>query len=238
MKPNGVDDALELLAPVRTFEHDWQDVLRRASEPPLTGSPRRGTSRRPSKRLLSVALAAAVLTPIGILAASQERWLFESQPSAPHTPPPLVVETGAWNGQAWALVAYRDDEGDLCFSMNLASQGLEAAPKCTDFMTGVGETPKGELAINYLNDSSPELRSYIIGPVVAAAAEIEIELVGGELRTSTFDAPASLGPVRFYAVQVPETINPAESNVAKLVGLDDEGNTVACLAVDGGSTCE
>jgi hypothetical protein len=100
----------------------------------------------------------------------------------------------------------------------------------------------GRRGITYLSGSSSELPTYIVGPVVAAASEVVISFANGDVvRTPAFDAPASLGAVRFYATRVPESVVlPSRHGplmLQKLVGLDNDGQVVACLALTAASPC-
>lgn len=238
MTSDGINDALERLARAQTFIPDWQDVVQRAGGAPRPGSSHIARARSGKRWLIGVALAVAVLSPIVVLAAGNDDWwLVESHGPAPNLPPPLVVRTGSWDGYGWALVAYRNEEGNLCFSMNPTSSGFGAAPACGGFVSESGGDDHTQREIMYLSGASPEFPAYVVGPVVAAADEVVIYFAGGELRTPTFEAPASLGAIRFFAVRVPETLDPAGSVVEKLIALDSDGRTVACLAVPAGGSC-
>ncbi len=245
MTSDVIDDALERLAPAQAFVSDWHDVLNRGGEaPPLASRPSRRT--RPRKRwLLAVALGVAVLSPLGAIAAAggtEGWWFFDSHAPAPikHAPP-LVVKTGSWDGHGWLLVAYRTENGDLCFSMNPASSpmstGVGAAMNCGGFQSrpsGGSNRPRG---ITFLSGGSPELPTYVVGPVIEEAQEVVIQFAGGAvLHTVPFDAPASLGAVKFYAARLADTESPA-ATVEKLVGLDGDGRVVACLALGSGNSC-
>ncbi|MBA3566608.1 MAG: hypothetical protein H0W31_07120 [Actinobacteria bacterium] len=238
MTSDVINDALERLAPAQTFVPDWLDVVQRAGEAPRP-APSRIARARPGKRwLLGVALAVAVLSPFAILAAATDDWwLLKSHGPAPSIPPPLVVKTGSWDGYGWALVAYRNEEGDLCFSMNPTSSGFGAAPNCGGFVNEPGGDDDTQRRIMYLSGVSAELPAYVVGPVVEAADEVVIYFAGGELRTPTFEVPASLGAIKFFAARVPETLDPTGSVVDKLIALDSAGRTVACLAVRSEGSC-
>ncbi|MBA3376779.1 MAG: hypothetical protein H0U00_13375 [Actinobacteria bacterium] len=235
MTSNSITEALERLAPAQSFAYDWNDVLKRAS----VGAPAHRRARPRKRWLLSVAIALVVLSPLGAIAASEDWWFLDSPGApAPSNPPPLVVKTGSWDGKEWLLVAYRSEDGALCFSMNPASSpmstGVGAALNCGGWDTYPPSGPNLAGGITYLSGTSPELPTYVVGPVVDDAAEVEIHFADGEVvRTPTFDAPSSLGALRFYAVRAPAT----GSVVEKLVGLDRDGRLVACLAVGGQDGC-
>jgi hypothetical protein len=231
MTSDPITDALERLAPARPFLADWDDVERRAGT-------RRWTS--PRKRwVLAAALAAAILIPIGALGASGDWWFFAAHAPEPVTTPG-VVKSGVWNGQRWELIAYGSATHGLCFSMgpagSLRTNGAGAAMNCGGFdpdaKLDAGEgVPHG---ITYLSGAAPQLPRYVVGPVVEAAVEVVISFGNGDVvRTPTFAAPPSLGAVRFYATQVPDSVPPATGIglLEKLVGLDRSGRVVACLAV-------
>ena len=235
MTSKPTNEALERLAPAQSFAHDWNDVLERAS----VAAPAHRRARPRKRWLLSVAIALVVLSPLGALAATEDWWFLDSPGTpAPSNPPPLVVKTGSWEGKEWLLVAYRSDDGDLCFSMNPASSpmstGVGAALNCGGWEAYSPSGPKLAGGITYLGGTSSELPTYVVGPVVEEAAEVAIHFVGGEVvRTPAFDAPSSLGALRFYAARAPAT----DSVVEKLVGLDRDGRVVACLAVSGQDEC-
>lgn len=236
-----VDAALERLAPPQQFADDWADVLGRV------GEPRPRTGRR---RALPVAAALAativVLVTAAAVAAVNDWWFWDNAPAPVTTP--VVVKSGTWDGKGWELVAYRSASHGICFSMIPSgagkSDGLGAAMNCGGFDSA---TPPGSSVrpsgITFLSGSSPQLPTYIVGPVVDAADEVVISFANGEvLRTPAFDAPGSLGALRFYAARVPEsvarpTIGPAATSLQKLVGLDEEGHVVACLTPRAASRC-
>lgn len=233
-----VIEALERLAPVDSFIPDWEGVLQRVGEPPRRTPSRVARVQLRKRRLLGVALAAAVLSSLAALAAADEWWSGESRVPAPSIPPPLVVKTGSWDGHEWALVAYRTSDGELCFSMNPSSSGFSATPSCGSFVGEPGRADEGQPRIAYLSGASPELPAFVVGPVVGTAEEVVIQLAGGELRTPTFDVPASLGAIRFYLARVPDTLDSTGSIIERLIGLDADGRTVACLAVRTESPCD
>jgi hypothetical protein len=249
MTSPSVSDALDRLAPSQHFTDNWDDVLARAGEDaprPADGFRLRVQRRR--RWLLAAALVAAVVVPVatGTLAATNNWWFFASHVPASATPP-VVVKSGTWDGANWELVAYRTASGGICLAMTpsatATSDGRGAALACGGFSTAPQGSAEGPRGITYLSGSSSELPTYIVGPVVAAASEVVISFANGDVvRTPAFDAPASLGPVRFYATRVPESVlvppsGRGPSMLQKLVGLDNDGQVVACLALTAASPC-
>jgi hypothetical protein len=177
-------------------------------------------------------------------------------PAAP-APQPVVVRTGSWNGKDWEMEAFVGTGGDLCFGVapdaSAHGNGAGAALSCArldgvPLPAGAATTPL-PLEITYLMSSGPNpLPAYIVGPVIGTARTVVIYFSDGEiLRTDTFAAPSSLGSIRFFATQIPDAVatryrptpppGPGPA-FTKIVGLDSNGNVVACLrmpVVAGGS---
>jgi hypothetical protein len=227
-------DALDRLAPAHDFVSDWNDVVARAGVPV---GPRRPWLRR----LVVVAVVlAAVGVPLTAVAASQDWWFF----AAGHAPVPVtpvgVVKTGEWDGKRWVLAAYRSGTDGVCYSMSPASSanstGQGGAMGC-DQIEGVPRTEQSKRytphAITYLSGSaSPDLPAYIVGPVIDRAVTVEVFFAEGRtLRTETFEAARDLGSIRFYAAELPEGVQlgPGPGFLEKLVGLDGDGQIVACM---------
>jgi hypothetical protein len=162
---------------------------------------------------------------------------------------PVSVQTGSWNGAGWELDAFVGTSGDLCFGIApsrsahgdggnaaLACARIYGVPTPTSAPADSGGLP---LDITYLmNGRTNDLPPYIAGPVVGTARTVAIYFSDGEVvRTPTFEAPPSLGSVRFYASPIPDTVAttylqaPPRTVPAftKIVGLDDADNIVACL---------
>jgi hypothetical protein len=239
-------NALERLAPPQHFADDWDDVLARAGEPDSGDRPRAFQRRR---WLLAAAFAAAIVIPIAAatVAARNDWWFLASHGPKPLTAP-VVVKSGSWDGKSWELVAYRSASDGICFtvtpSASATSDGLGAALACGGFSiaapSGSSERTRG---ITYMSSSSPELPTYVAGPVIDTADHVVIYFANGDVvRTPAFDAPASLGAIRFYAAQISEpVVRPTggrrQSSLQKLVGLDNEGRIVACLTLSATSRC-
>jgi hypothetical protein len=92
------------------------------------------------------------------------------------------------------------------------------------------------MTITFLSSGAgPKLPAYIAGPVIEEASAVEIEFATGEvLRLPTFSGAASLGHIRFYAAQLPSSVQlppprPEQPFINKLGGLDGDGNVVTCL---------
>ena len=244
-----LSDALERLAPPQHFADDWDDVLGRVGEPASQSADRPRAQRR-QRWLVAAAVAAAIVVPVAAatVAARSDWWFFASHVPAAATPP-VVVKSGTWDGKRWELVAYRTASDGICFSMtpsaSATSAGVGAAMNCGGFApaTPSGSPEGGPHGITYLSGSSPELPTYVVGPVIDTADEVVIYFANGDvLRTPAFDAPASLGAVRFYAARVPESvvrppIGHGETSLQKLLGLNKDGQVVACLTLSAASQC-
>jgi hypothetical protein len=229
---------------------DWQRVVADAGERARVRPRRRGMPRLTRRRLVLVALVVAALAA-PLFATGSRDWWFLRFPESTFEPVTdvSVVRTGMWDGNPWELAAYRSADG-LCFSLTPTSPGPSAgegaAVACAPFV-GVPPTAESKLSeaeplsITFLTGFSIGFPAHIVGPVVDAADEVAIHLDDGTvLRTPTFDAPEELGPIRFYATQMPEWervpgAGPPVSGIRKLVGLSSEGEVVACL-VRGGAT--
>jgi hypothetical protein len=241
------DHALDRLAPAAPWLPDWADVLDRAGEHPAG----RVLARRVRKRRLVVAVVvfAAVLIPLAALAAANDWWFLRSGSAPRPTHGPTVVKEGEWSGHAWQMVAYPSFTDGLCISVAPKggdSSGVGAAMGCAP-VAGVprtSETKKSpDMKITFLSGSGGLLPSYVVGPVIEQASEVEIRFVGGRtLRVPTFAGPPPLNHVRFYATEIPtypigqrgDTPFPPFEWIA---GRDANGKLVACLspkkAVDG-----
>ena len=244
MTVDRVTEVLDRLAPVQPFVADWGDVIRRAGGPGVRRLPR-GATRARARWLVAVALTAAILVPIGALAASRDWWFFAARAPAPNSTP-VVVKSGVWDGKGWELVAYRSTSGKLCFSMNPAgsarTNGAGAALSCGGFEPAAkpDAAEHGPQGITFLTGSGPQLAPYVVGPVVEDAAKVVISLADGSMiRTPTFEAPASLGVVRFYAAPLPATASVRSGHwaVERVAGLDRHGSVVACLAPSTSGRC-
>jgi hypothetical protein len=232
---------------------DWNRVIAdaRAGEPvrtsarPLDMTPEKPRSRRwlTRRRIAVIAIAVvAIVTPL-IAAASQDWWFLRFASAPEPITDVKVVKTGEWDGKPWQLVAYRSAGNLVCYGV---------MPRSTSGTTGYGEggalaciriagvpresdSEEARLGVTYHSGPSPALPAYVAGPIVDSADEVEIHLVGGEvIRTPTFDAPDELGSIRFYAAQLPETDSSGGRSgveVQKLVGIDHDGEVVACRAL-------
>jgi hypothetical protein len=234
------DDALDGLAPVLPWQADWSDVLLRAGE----GKAGRVAPRRFRKRRLVVALVvlAAVLIPLAALAATNDWWFLRSGSAPPPTHGPVVVKEGEWSGHAWQMVAYPSVTDGLCISVTPKggnSMGAGAAMGCGP-VVGVSrtrETKKSpDMKITFLSGSGGLLPSYVVGPVIEQASEVEIRFVDGRtLRVPTFAGPAPLEHVRFYATEIPNYPLGKRGDAPSfpfewIAGRDDTGKLVACLS--------
>ncbi len=183
-----------------------------------------------------------MLIPVSAVAVVNEWWFFQFGAPAPVTDV-VVVKSGTWNGTRWELVAYRSGTDGICFSMVPAASAETTAAggaMSCDQIEGVPRTPESKPytphAISYLlSGPDGELPAYIAGPVTGRADEVAIYFANGVvLQTPTFEAPSSLGPIRFYAAQLPDAVArltvPLDYPwIEELVGLDGDGRIVACL---------
>lgn len=105
---------------------------------------------------------------------------------------------------------------------------------------GTARTPEtkasSDMTITYLSGSATaELPAYIAGPVIDKASIVEIRFGSGDvLRVPTFTAPEPFEHIRFYATQLPASVQPRPRAFATflewIAGLDASGEVVACLA--------
>jgi hypothetical protein len=238
MTLDNLSSLLDEVAPPHPFDPDWSGVVRRAdrARPPRF----RGRGRGRQLRLV-VAFAAivAVVAPLAVLGASEQWWFLGA-----HVPPPVsspaVVHSGNWGGHAWDLVAYRSGKG-VCFMIQPSNAstdgGLGAAMGCGGFEpsaplnSGEGESRR----ITYLmGPGGAELPPYIAGPVVELASQVDVELASGETdKAEIFDAPPSLGTLKFYALTIPG----GTSVVERVLGRDTHGDIVACVTVAPDASC-
>jgi hypothetical protein len=229
------DDVLDRLAPTGAWEGDWSDVLARAGERrPLV---RRVLTRR--RLLVALAVVAAAAVPLVALAAANDWWFFRYGGAPRPVKAPVVVKEGEWSGHSWQLVAYPSRTDGLC--MAIAPPGEGGAMNCSP-QVGVARTRETkaspDMTITFLSGgATDELPAYIAGPVLEDASIVVIHLDQSTvLRVPTFSGPRSLGRVRFYATELPTPLGPRSTRF-RLVGLDRNGDVVACLvpatAVDG-----
>lgn len=248
-----VDSALERLAPPQHFAADWADVLGRVGElAPEPADRGRLLARRRRPGLVAAALAATLIVLVAATAVAAvndwsvtDWWFLGNGAPAPVTTP-VVVKSGSWDGKGWELVAYRSTSHGICFAMTPSgagkADGFGGGLACGGFSP---VAPSGSIGglhrITFLSGSSPQLPTYIVGPVVDNAVEVVISFANGAvIRTPTFDAPASLGALRFYAARVPESVprpTPRAPSLEKLVGLNEDGQVVACLTPRKTSRC-
>jgi hypothetical protein len=239
-----VDEFLDEIAPVHGWSGAWPDVLRRAGEGPAAKRERLRL-RTPRGRLLLAALLALVVVavPLVAVAASNDWWFLKhaNEASKPEKAP-VVVKEGDWNGKAWDLVAYPNPRSGLCWGITpraTRDTGTGGALGCAAVVGfgGTGRNPA--MPITFLSGSaSPELPAYVAGPVISTAVKVVIRFATARIETGTFAAPKELGELRFYAVQVPNDVNPARppkpgngftSPILWLAGYDTNGRIVACL---------
>ena len=78
--------------------------------------------------------------------------------------------------------------------------------------------------------SGDRFPAYIAGVVVSSADVVRVVFTDGQTRDfPTFEAPAPVGRVRFFAGRLgTATSNSWHPGPQKLVGLDASGNVVAC----------
>jgi len=152
------------------------------------------------------------------------------------------VKEGEWSGYPWQLIAYPSTTDGLCFSVTAKRStqfGAVGAMNCAPF-AGISRTAETkaspDMTITFLSGRAPGLLpTYIVGPVIDKAVEVEIHFANGQkMHVPTFGAPAPLKHIRFYATQIPDSAAPKLRGEAEafdwIAGRDKEGKTVACLA--------
>jgi hypothetical protein len=157
---------------------------------------------------------------------------------------PVVVKEGEWSGRPWQLVAYPSGTDGLCFSVTSkrpAQAGAVGAMNCATF-AGISRTAETkaspDMTITFLSGWGPSgfLPTYIVGPVINKAVEVEIRFANGQdMHVPTFGAPAPVKQVRFYATQIPDSAVPKQLRGEPqafdwIAGRDKEGTIVACLS--------
>ena len=246
-----LDAAVDELVPGFADEQgDWEAVVRdaaarRAAE---AGEARRpgvasgDTRRRAGRRRLVLAaiLVAAIAVPLAAVGASENWWFFRFGGAPTPVTDVTVVKAGTWSGHDWQLLAYVSYTDGICFGITPAgseADGQAAGMSCAG-IEGVPRTakskPHARHGITYMSSSSERFPTYIVGPVIDTATEVAIHLADGTVvRTPTFGAPDELGAIRFYATEMPDGPQATEfrprTQVRKLVGLDPDGEVVACL---------
>ncbi len=240
MNARSVEDVLDRLAPREQFAHDWSDVLDRAG---VHEAGAVGPAWRTRKWLLLAAVVAAVVVPVAAATVAVTNWSgWWSSPHDQFRPAsePVVVQTGSWDGTRWQLVAYRElDTSNFdvyCYSVMPYGSSLTARPAavaCGGIPDRPPDAPTDHAGILYGSTKSPGLPDWAAGPVVDTAVEVALHLRDGDvLRLPTHAAPESLGHVRFYATPIPEVPQSSGQSPIKVIGLDENGAVVACLAVD------
>jgi hypothetical protein len=230
------DDVLDRLAPASGWSADWAEVLDRADVN------RRAGLVTKARLILVLVVVAFVLVPLAALAAANDWWFMKVNHPTP-THGPVVVKEGEWAGQGWQLIAYPSTTDGLCMSMTptaSASKGEGGAMECST-LASVARTAttkaSPDMTITYLIGArSAPFPNYIAGPVIETATTVAIRFGDGELlRVPTFSAPEPLDHVRFYATQLPASVEPPSMKTFRtfvkwIAGLDSNGKVVACLA--------
>lgn len=243
MNAHSVEDVLDRLAPREQFAHDWGDVLDRAGVHEV-GAVR--SAWRTRKWLVLAAVVAAIAVPMAaatVAVTNWSGWLSSSHDQFRPASEPIVVQTGSWDGTRWQLVAYRElDTSDFhvyCFSVMPYGSSLTARPDAVgcgglfDRDAPTRHDGSRRAGILYGATKSPGLPYWAASPVVDTAVEVALHFRDGDvLRVPTYAAPESLGHVRFYATPIPDVPQSSGQSPVKVVGLDEDGAVVACLAVD------
>jgi hypothetical protein len=233
----------ELVPRFDNEQGDWGRVIAdaRTREPVATSvRPPDTTSERPRsrrwltrRRIVVIAVGVVAIASPLIAAASQDWWFFRFVGTVPEPVTDVkVVKTGEWGGKPWQLVAYLSATSGICYGLtptDATATGDGGSLACAP-VGGITSTestePSEPLTITFLAASSVGVPAFVVGPVIDTADEVEIDLAGGEvIRTPAFDAPDELGPIRFYATQVPDF------DLQKLVGIGHDGEVVACLVI-------
>jgi hypothetical protein len=224
------DDALDHLAPPLPWQADWTDVLLRAGERRAGRFVPNGLRKR--RFVVALVVLAAMLIPLAAIASTNDWWFFKSGNAPRPLNAPVVVKEGEWSGHPWQLIAYPSSTDGICFVVTPKnSMQSGGAMNCAPF-AGVSRTAdtkaSPDMTITYLSGSGPLLPTYIAGPVIDKAVEVEIRFTNGEdIRLQTFGAPSPLDHIRFYATQVLDNALP---RLKWLAGRDRDGKIVACLA--------
>lgn len=234
MSASPVADALDRLAPREPFAHDWGDVLERA------GVHEAAPARRTRKWLLLAAVVAAVAVPVAAatVAATNDWWLFRSDHGLHSVAGPLVVQTGAWDGKRWQLVASRFGGNGLdgyCVSVmpygSPPATSRSSGGGCGGFIARPVDAPAGPAGINVATAESRGLPYWAAGPVVDTAVAVELRFRDGDvLRVPAYAVPESFGHVRFFAAPIPEVPPSSGQWPIKIVGIDEDNVVVACTA--------
>jgi hypothetical protein len=174
----------------------------------------RSTRRRRQARWLigvtAASVAAAALVVSAVWTRDDER--VETAPSEPPADAarrPLaeeqVVARGEFDGQPWRLYAQPFENGVMCLELTGGGGGCGSVP--TD------ESPLGPV---YQVADDIEGSRFVVGAVVATAAEVTVELANGE-ELSVDPSQATFG-FRFYVI--PASAGP---DAVAVTVLDGEG---------------
>jgi hypothetical protein len=232
-----LDGFLNDLAPGDGWIASWDDVLTRAAAIDPLGAERPRRSR-PRIAALVLAILAVALIPFVAVAASNGWWFLKyGSPDSRPSKNPVVVKHGSFGGKKWQLIAYPAADG-LCWSLTFivhANTGRGSALACGPVAGFASHHPNPEMKITYLasggGDSYP---AWIAGTVVQTATTVKLRVNTQTITTETFQAPAALGDVRFYALEAraARPLKPGQrphSPLTWVAGYDSHGKIVACL---------
>lgn len=218
-----------LAADARVQRLAWDDVLER----------RRGARRRPGRRMLVAAGAAALLAVAGTavgerlgLLAQQERFHADA-PDDPSRLGPLVEIV---SGDAWALIAWRSSAG-VCvdfavpgnspFSCGFPVRGAKPQGDATG-----GDLPTHAVAgsVSGGNLVGGDGKATVFGVAARAVASVQVELRDGRLLPAAlYPAPPRLGAdVTFFLLRLelpPQGLG-EPSVVTAFLAYDSDGQLI------------
>ena len=210
----------------REIAPDWANVLRRA------GFRERWSLKLSRPRLLIALAAILVAVLVSALAVSAENdWWFLRGTKATPTGEVVVVATGAWEGHAWTLTAYRTNfnpEEEVCLALT-PDESPDSHGR--DFLCGMIPVPSIWESFAFRFTTGPKgsgFPPYVLASVPGEATNVRIELTDRTtIEAKTFAAPAELGlQIRFLAAPLPGC-----PNLERIVALDDQNKIVAQSSV-------
>jgi hypothetical protein len=242
-------EMLKTLAPAQEELPAWEEILARA------GIDSAAPTRRPLwKRSWVIALAVlvAVLVPLAAVGSEENWWFLDNGSPKPGLPKPISaiveVKRGSWSGHDWRLAAYRAlvrrygvgvGAAGLCYMVRIdVDTGSTGRGRCGPIppqLPGVSSESSAPDSISFIEgaydaNATADKTDYVFGMVPGNVTEVDIHFKHGRaINAPTFAAPEALGaPVRFFGVELSEYR--LFSSISKLVGLDGQGEIVACTA--------
>lgn len=154
-------------------------------------------------RLLIASVAAVVLgvsIPLGIASVTDEFPRPDDVRGEPiATGPEMTLASGALGEQTWRLVVNDSDQGQ-CVHLELVSPQRARSGGCGLKVQGRG--------IGLFAANLPSGQTWVFGPVVRSATEVEVQLSDGTVRSvGVIDEPG--GRWNFYVATYPRAVTPA-----------------------------